>query len=831
MSLARTIEKKKRGADPAGFDRLKREGIGLIQELSGEKWTDFNLHDPGVTILDQLCYALTDLIYRTDFKVEDYLTDAAGRLDLEKQSLHPPERIFPCRPTTLNDYRKIIFDSVSAIENVWLRPADGPYRGCYRMALQLKPEIGEKGRSEIIDQVRRVYAGHRNLCEDLEEILFVREIDCEMTAEIGVMGERNPAEVLAEIYYRCSKYFESGISVYPFKEALKEGMSLEEIFTGPFTRHGMIKEEELEENRNEVFITDLYSIIKAVEGVQQIKSLSFEEKVGKEGDSNRRDEWPPSARRLLIPHERGDLKIKLIHGGKTLPVSIQEVRTGINKLNFRHQSLRHALPDLSTLRLPPRGEFRDQRRYYSIQNHFPSIYGINAYGVPDAAPPAEKARVAQLKGYLLLFEQIMANYAAGLDALRILFSTQVPSQTYFFQALGNETIPEIEKMYGKTPSEILEPLLRKYDRHAERKSRLLDYLLALYGESFAQISLRHFADEPDPDRQEETIVHNKIALLNSIVEMNRDRAGGFNDLEISWNSASNTSGLQRKAGLLLGLKYVQTRSLTGVFVERELELVSDDQFKRAKEGTVALEFVDLSDLEDRIEREFREILLVAAPFPGLPEGSPRMDDRRLMNEIVFLKNNVIGESILRKGIHLDKYRVGSMGAEGRFQLVFRPDETAQWLHLASYPTEGEAIDSADHLRRFLLKLNRESEGLHLVEHLLLRPDGKAAHEGISFPEGEDFFSFKLSVIFPSWTARFADKEFKKLAEETVRSNCPAHLYPEFYWIPFGKMYEFELLHKNWLDLKCDRTAGSVSLNAAARALILFLLENRHKKPS
>ena len=177
MSSVRTIEKKKRGADPAGFERLKQEGIGLIQELSGERWTDFNLHDPGVTILDQLCYALTDLIYRTDFKVEDYLTDEAGRLDLEKQALHPPERIFPCRPTTLNDYRKIIFDSVSTIENVWLRPADGPHGGCYRMALQLKPEIEEKGRAEIIEQVRRVYAGHRNLCEDLEEILFVREVD------------------------------------------------------------------------------------------------------------------------------------------------------------------------------------------------------------------------------------------------------------------------------------------------------------------------------------------------------------------------------------------------------------------------------------------------------------------------------------------------------------------------------------------------------------------------------------------------------------------------------------------------------------------------------
>ena len=33
----------------------------LLQELCGETWTDYNLHDPGVSILEQLCYGLTDL--------------------------------------------------------------------------------------------------------------------------------------------------------------------------------------------------------------------------------------------------------------------------------------------------------------------------------------------------------------------------------------------------------------------------------------------------------------------------------------------------------------------------------------------------------------------------------------------------------------------------------------------------------------------------------------------------------------------------------------------------------------------------------------------------
>ena len=54
------------------FQKLKKEGIYLAQELSGDLWTDYNDHDPGVTILENQVYALTELSYKTSFPVEDY---------------------------------------------------------------------------------------------------------------------------------------------------------------------------------------------------------------------------------------------------------------------------------------------------------------------------------------------------------------------------------------------------------------------------------------------------------------------------------------------------------------------------------------------------------------------------------------------------------------------------------------------------------------------------------------------------------------------------------------------------------------------------------------
>jgi hypothetical protein len=39
------------------FASLRQEALALIPRLAGENWTDHNSHDPGITILEQVCYA------------------------------------------------------------------------------------------------------------------------------------------------------------------------------------------------------------------------------------------------------------------------------------------------------------------------------------------------------------------------------------------------------------------------------------------------------------------------------------------------------------------------------------------------------------------------------------------------------------------------------------------------------------------------------------------------------------------------------------------------------------------------------------------------------
>ena len=63
-------------------------------ELSGRVWTDHNLHDPGITTLEILCYALTDLAYRTGFSV-------SGPADRGRTAtIAPPQTSGPVRRRT-----------------------------------------------------------------------------------------------------------------------------------------------------------------------------------------------------------------------------------------------------------------------------------------------------------------------------------------------------------------------------------------------------------------------------------------------------------------------------------------------------------------------------------------------------------------------------------------------------------------------------------------------------------------------------------------------------------------------------------------------------------
>jgi hypothetical protein len=97
------------------FAVLRNKAIEIIQQIGGKKWTDFNIHDPGVTIAEILAYALTEIGYRTNSPIEDILTSGAGNFN----DLYRVTETLPSAAVTVNDYRKLLIDQAN-IRNAWI---------------------------------------------------------------------------------------------------------------------------------------------------------------------------------------------------------------------------------------------------------------------------------------------------------------------------------------------------------------------------------------------------------------------------------------------------------------------------------------------------------------------------------------------------------------------------------------------------------------------------------------------------------------------------------------------------------------------------------------
>src|SRR5690606_14573347 len=110
-----TIAAKRQLTPAMDYEWLRGEGLKHIEQLASDLWTDYNAHDPGITLLEALCYAITELGYRSDFDTKDLLHGASG------QVLYNAREILTNHPFTIADYRKLLID-IEGVNNAWLYP-------------------------------------------------------------------------------------------------------------------------------------------------------------------------------------------------------------------------------------------------------------------------------------------------------------------------------------------------------------------------------------------------------------------------------------------------------------------------------------------------------------------------------------------------------------------------------------------------------------------------------------------------------------------------------------------------------------------------------------
>ena len=412
--------------------------------------------------------------------------------------------------------------------------------------------------------------------------------------------------------------------------------------------------------------------------------------------------------------------------------------------------------------------------------------------MPATAAPHELARAKQLKAYLYVFEQLMANYLKNVQEIPQLLSVDADlKQSYFSQRITNQMLPNIEPLYVPGMETALDDIRAQFDPFEDRRSRVLDTLLAMYGEEFTQQTLRKF-NYYHHRHSHGWLLENKLAFLVRIAPLNQQRVAAFHYAEPAWDT-DNVSGAQRKISVLLGLHEQHgCRSLCDVLLKRGLKLVPD---ANANDAT-------LSRLHARLTAE-----VAASRQPEL---------------------HTMPESLFRKGFGADSYVIERQGTEAA--VYFQAPSRQQKLALGTHARYEDAARQVQELRESIRALNMACEGFHVVEHVLLRPRRPDSAEHAEAKTSHDFYAFRVSVIFPSWTARFGDREFRKLAQETVCHNLPAHVYPEFHWLDFVPMQDFEGRFRHWLDVLRKPIGGERSiteLDHASARLVKFL--QRHRK--
>ncbi len=850
------ISRKPETKHPDSFAALREAGIKQLEALCGDVWSDYNPHDPGVTILEQLCYALTELIYRNSFDTADYLTGPDGRIEFEKLALHRPESVFPCRPTTDSDYRRALLDAVPSIDNVWLSNDWQPVarrqaraaQGLHPLIVRVESDSPEE-RLRAADAVKQAYLARRNLCEDiLGTVLVAPVIPVELHATIEFDGTRLADDVLAEIFHDCAALIAADVKVTPLRESLDADVSLEELLSGPLAGIGQLEERRFGSEDDVIQIADLVAAVSRIDSVVTVTALWIES--GSAEDRLRHHEVLQRFRdgrvlQLRVPKPgEPDCHVRLTKNGRPFDALAEDLWRKYAELDFKARERRQARTQIHSLYTPPSGSYRDFSRYHSLQNQFPNVYGISAEGVPGSAPAADHGRAAQLKAYLMLFEQLLADHGENTEHLADLFSTEPgTSDSYHWRFLDADLIPGAERVIGneELARRYHDETMRSLDDHTERRSRLYDHMLAAYGESFMQSSLRGFDHYYDREETDSVVVENKLEYLRAVTTITRDRAAAFDYtrstclVPLSAREGPNVSGLEYRASLLLGFRQRDQRSLvapvSGCEYVSAYESPDDDELSTAMSGeTAELErllqaFVgDISTEAIEPDDSFHRVpdceRSEKAAFTRLPEGLTVPSFRSARKE-----------QLLAVGVRAERYRIGrcpqSSDGDESYVVAFSDGED-RWWRLATVEGRTRAEHAARALRSTLIRLNVNCEGMHLLEHILLRPFAGGERHFTKTPDWnealwENFYPLRFSVMLPAWTARCRDPNFRLLAEETFALNAPAHTFGQCLWLETDEMSAFEQSHGEWLRLRRDRNATVEAIDAAAVDLVDQLL--------
>jgi len=838
MSRPNTISKQTPSRATLNYKVLIEKGREYIEKIACKIWTDYNVHDPGITTLELLSYAITDLGHRIEMPVQDLLAQKDVKGGGLSSQFYTAKNILPSCAISEYDYRKLFID-IDGVQNAWIfksygklwidcqskygdnednygvlsfdEPESGlvkslELKGYYDILLQIEKEITEEAdKNAIIDEAIKRYHANRNLCEDLNSITTVPEQKVAFCSAIELESDADPAVTWSKIIFAIEQYlhpsvrFSSLEQMMGKKDDLGRPLTIDAIFQGPILDHGFIEDEELynSELRKEVRASDLIRIITETEGVRKIDDLLIDFC----GEEN-----PELGGKWLLCIAEGHLPVlcpekTIINFNKNeLPITFDKLKAQayLDELRTKHEEETEAYSyeDLAV----PTGQYKEIHEFDSIQNDYPNNYGINQNGLSPNASAERKALAKQLKGYLMVFDQMLAFYMKHLSEVRRLFSVEDDlRKSYFPQAVkGVKDIEQLFDNYANLDHDV-ETIIAGLDNYHERKNQFLDHMIARFAERFSDFVfvMKDLYDE----NVEDELINYKKQFIRDYPAISRSRFIATNYLFPAIGNCGlfNLSGLQNRIMRLIGMLPIHE-----IYQEKDDDGIDEYRWRIFdSKGKIILSastryFSKMAALEEMWQTVF------------LAWNHQNFEIKQAEDETYYF--NIIKKS-------------GEAMLEG--DIIIEDDEVVG-RRIQFFDDEIEAEDAIEHVVDEM-----EEKNMYLFEHLLLLPkptdDLEYSHflpvcldKNCEGCDPIDPYSFRLTVVMPGWTKRFKDIDFRRFSEKTIRKECPAHLLPKICWVSKEQMLEVEQANAAWLETKREGTEVSIH-NAATKALLQVLL--------
>ena len=810
------------------YDDLKKETLEYISKIGYNKWNYYGEHDPGITILENLIFAIIDFDYRLSFPIEDLLTKNPKDKG-ELKMFYSPEEILPMNPVTLLDYYKLILD-IDNVKNCRIIPRNNNDEviGLYDIYIQVEP-FNEKQIEKTKKEVKSILYQNRNICEDFNKIDVFEQINISIDIDIEVdhelKGVLSKYEGLAGyLLAYVQNYLVPGIKFRKLSDLLNKGINLEDIYNGPMLNHGFILDEDIYKYslKTNIFIIDIIEFINKIPYINTINNLTIR-------NINTNEIYVncitlKENQVLRVDFKKSNIKIF----SNYMNVAIDKDKyIALAKRQYYALNIKDIVNDEEIGVYE--GNYRNLLEYSSIQNDFPLIYGVGEEGLSNSVTDKIKEDCHHLKCFLLLFDQIFYKYQVIIENLKNFYS--IESENYVKSLLVKD-VPLLKTLI-KPPSNYKlsdniendgyyiqrKYIIKRHDKNIIFNKNINEYLnfidkeVDIYSrKDIIDYLLMTFFRDNFKDFKNNLILaayfnyEKKQEYLSNCISIEKEKIKGMilhNDDQ--WEGI-NISGLEKKISLFWNINN---------FNRRMLHLFLQDNIFKWSTGYKDNYVFESKDIEIRYTCKYKNIIDLVLNYGNVKEN---YIIEKYKNEIT---NNESSQDLFKIKI--------SINLLNKFiYLIVNHD-------ILSYE---EALAIVDKSIKKINDFNKKSEGFHLIENILLRPsDNSLSFKNIKNTDNdeknkntidEDVFSCRITIVFPNWPVKFQNNIFRESISKWLYENCPAHIKVDILWLNFNEMNVFENMYKYWYEVFNSKTSDD-NIKDKTNLKFINLIQNLKNK--